>query len=115
MRSGRDGPVEADGVEETLLDLAVAAEGGPPKKSRPSKEFPGGSGCFVDVPVLAGVDRMFGASVVLGLAGGDGISPNISGVGALASVTAVGRVGVDGFCCGAERSSFAFSWTTLRG
>lgn len=89
MRSGRDGPVEADGVEETLLDLPIAADGGPPKKSRPSKEFPG-SGCFVDVPILAGVDRMFAVSVVLGLAGGDGISPNISGVGALASVIVVG-------------------------
>lgn len=115
MRSGRDGPAVADGVDEALVDLLVAAEGGPPKKSRPNKEFPG-SGCFVGVGILAGGDRILGVSVVLGLTGGDGTSPNRSGAGALASVKVVGRVeDVDGFCCEAERSSFAFSWTTLSG
>lgn len=115
MRSGRDGPVIPDGVDVALAGLLVAAEGGPPKKSRPNKEF-AGSGCFVGVAVLAGVDRTLGASVVLGLTGGDGISPNISGAGALVSVEVVCRLEeVDAFCCEAERSSFAFSWTTLRG
>ena len=114
MRSGRDGPVEADDVDETLVGLAVAADGEPPKKSRPNKEF-AGSACLVDEPVLAGAERVFGVSVVLGLAGGDGISPNISWPGGLASVTVVGRAGDGNFCCEAERSSFAFSWTTFRG
>lgn len=115
MRSGRDGPVVADGVDEALVGLPVAVEGGPPKKSRPNNELPG-SGCFVVVTVLAGGDRVLGVSVVLGLTGGDGISPNISGTGALVSVRVVVRVeGADDFCCEAERSSLAFSWTTLRG
>lgn len=70
MRSGRDGPVVADGVDEVLAGLLAAAEGGPPKKSRPNKEF-AGSGGFVGVAVLAGADRVVGVSVVLGLTGGD--------------------------------------------
>ena len=103
-------------MDEVLVGLLVAAEGGPPKKSRPNKEF-AGSGCFVGVAALAGADRMLVVSVVLGLTGGDGISPKISGAGAFAAVAAFGRVeeDVDGFCCEAERSSFAFSWTTLSG
>jgi hypothetical protein len=102
-----------DGVEETLLGLPATADGGPPKKSRPSKEFAGSEG-LVDVAVLAGNDRTPGVSVVLGLAGGDGISPNISGLGTFACVPVGGRA-VDGLCWEAERSSFAFSWTTFRG
>lgn len=96
-------------MDEVLVALLVTAEGGPPKKSRPNKEF-AGSGCFVGVAVLAGAARELGVSVVFGLSGGDEISPNISGAGALASAEVVGRLeDVDGFCCEAERSSFAFS------
>jgi hypothetical protein len=114
LRSGREGPVEADGVEELVDGLPAAPAGEPPKKSRPSKEFPASS-CFVDAVVFGGKARTLGVSVVLGLAGGDGISPNISVFGILASVTVVGRVDVKGVCWDDDRSSFAFSWTTLRG
>ena len=96
-------------MDAVLAGLPVAAEGGPPKKSRPNNEF-AGSGGFVGVAVLAGADRVVGVSVVLGLTGGDGISPNKSGAGALTAVEVVGRLeDVDGFCCEAERSNFAFS------
>lgn len=101
-------------MDETLFGLLVAADGGPPKKSRPNKELLD-SACFGDVAFLAGADGKLGVLVVFGRAGGDGMSPKTSEFGTSALATAAFRVGEGNFCCEAERSSFAFSWTTLRG
>lgn len=65
------------------------ADDGPPKKSRPKRESAG----FDDLgggAVLDGKGRVLGVSVVLGLAGGAGMSPNMSTCGAALVVGPVG-------------------------
>lgn len=114
MRSGREGPVEIDGVDEALDGLAEAVEGELPKKSRPIKELLG-SDCLEGAEAFGGVGRVPGVSVVLGLAGGVGISPKMSGLGAGLCREVAGWIEDDDFCWDEDRSSFAFSWTTLRG
>lgn len=73
--------MELDGVDEALVGLPEAAEGEPPKKSRPIKELLG-SGCLLGAEGFEGGGWMPEASVVLGLAGGDDMSPKISEFGA---------------------------------
>ena len=80
LRSGLEATAEPDGVEAELDGLPDVADDGPPKKSRPSNE----SAAFA---CLGGADSFRGAgrpgmSVVLGLAGGSGTSPNRSTGGA---------------------------------
>lgn len=69
-----------DGLDELLVMFPEEDDVGPPKKSRPNKESPGfdclgGAETFVDDGLTAG------APVVLGLAGGGGISPKRSACG----------------------------------
>lgn len=80
MRSGLEGIAEPDGVEAELDGLPDVADDGPPKKSRPSKES-AALACLVGAETFGGADRP-GTSVVLGLAGGSGTSPNRSTGGA---------------------------------
>ena len=80
LRSGLEGIAELDGVEAELDGLPDVADGGPPKKSRPSKES-AALACLGGAVVFEGADRP-GTSVVLGLAGGSGTSPNKSTAGA---------------------------------
>ena len=80
LRSGRDGTAVPDGVESELDCLADDADGGPPKKSRPSKES-AALVCLGGAEAFGGAGRP-GTSVVLGLAGGSGTSPNRSTGGA---------------------------------
>lgn len=69
-------------ADAALAGLAEGAEGGPPKKSSPNNESP----CFCcfggAAASLEGGGRMSGVSVVLGRAGGVGMSPNKSMFGA---------------------------------
>ena len=81
MRSGREGPVDVAGVDAALDGLPVEAEGGPPKKSSPNNESAGFEG-LDGVAFLGGGGRPLATSVVLGLAGGVGTSPNRSTFGA---------------------------------
>ena len=60
-------------LDAPLADLLIGAEGGPPKKSRPSRESPGLVG-FGGAVALIGGGLVPGVSVVLGLAGGVGAS-----------------------------------------
>ena len=76
FRSGREGPLLPAGVDAELLGRPVFAAG-PPKKSIPKSE----SEAFVCLGAggsLGGGGRELGVSVVLGLAGGSGMSPNKS-------------------------------------
>lgn len=73
LRSFLDGTAEPEGVDAMLDGLADVAGGGPPKKSRPSKE----STAFVSFGVgfdLGGWTLEPGMSVVFGLTGGAGTS-----------------------------------------
>lgn len=77
LRSGLEGAATLPGVDAALEGLAEEA-GGAPKKSSPRSESPcfccfGGAGM-----VLGGGGRVRGVSVVLGRAGGVGMSPNKS-------------------------------------
>ena len=66
-----------EGVEAELLGRPAEAVGGPPKKSNPSSESEA-LVCFGGGAFLGGGGREAGASVVLGLTGGCGMSPNKS-------------------------------------
>ena len=76
MRSGLEGTAGPDGVEAELDGPPDVADGGAPKKSRPSSES-AALACFGGADALGGAVRL-GTSVVLGLAGGSGTSPNRS-------------------------------------
>ena len=80
LRSGLEGIAEPVGVEAELEGLPDVADGGPPKKSRPSNES-AAFACLGGADAFGGADRQ-GTSVVLGLAGGSGTSPNKSTGGA---------------------------------
>lgn len=69
-----------DGVEAELDGLPDVADGGPPKKSRPSNES-AAFACLLGAEAFGGADRP-GMSVVFGLTGGSGTSPNRSTGGA---------------------------------
>ena len=77
FRSGRDGPDEPSALPEALKGTSAGAEGGPPKKSKPNSESPCFAGALVGTEAFGGAARD-GGSVVLGLAGGVGISPRMS-------------------------------------
>lgn len=77
FRSGRDGPDEPSALPEALKGTSAGAEGGPPKKSKPNSESPCFAGALVGTEAFGGGARDDG-SVVLGLAGGVGISPRMS-------------------------------------
>ena len=98
-----------------LEGLTDGAEGGAPKKSKPRRESP----CFCCLGGAAtsfgGGGRTLGVSVVLGRAGGVGISPNRSIFGAGFGTGFVGWLGVEETRCEVERSILALSWTTLSG
>ena len=74
--------MELAGFAEALEGLSAGAAGGPPKKSRPSNESPGFVCAFCGADALRAGARVPGVSVVLGRAGGDIDSPNISMIGA---------------------------------
>lgn len=80
LRSGLEGTAGPEGVEAELDGLPDVADSGPPKKSRPSKES-AALVCLGGAEAFGGAGRP-GASVVLGLAGGSGTSPNRSTAGA---------------------------------
>lgn len=80
MRSGLEGTAEPDGVEAELDGLPDVADGGAPKKSRPSNES-AALDCLGGAEAFGGAVRL-GTSVVFGLAGGSGTSPNRSTGGA---------------------------------
>lgn len=114
FRSGLEGAVEPPGVDAELDGLPLEDDGGPPKKSRPSSE----SAAFVDFggpEDFGGGIRLLGVSVVLGLAGGSGTSPNRSTGGAALGGGANGWLDVDAARNDAPRSNLAFSCTTLSG
>lgn len=76
LRSGLEGTAEPDGVDAELDGLPEVADGGLPKKSRPSNES-AAFACLGREVAFGGAVRL-GTSVVLGLAGGSGTSPNRS-------------------------------------
>ena len=80
LRSGLEGTAVPDGVEAELDGLPDVADGGPPKKSRPSNES-AAFACLLGAEAFGGADRP-GMSVVFGLTGGSGTSPNRSTGGA---------------------------------
>ena len=118
LRSGLEGPDAPAGFESVLEGLPNDADGVLPKKSKPSRESPG----FVSLGGAAeprgGIGGGFvpDGSVVLGRAGGDGVSSlkkstfctdrRGGSVGWLDAVEAR---------CEEARSSFAFCCTRLRG
>ena len=71
-----EGTAGPDGVEAELDGLPVVADGGAPKKSRPSSES-AALACFGGADAFGGAGRL-DTSVVLGLTGGSGTSPNKS-------------------------------------
>ena len=77
LRSGLEGPVEAAGVDVALDGLLAGDVDGPPKKSSPSRESAGFAG-LGGAEAFGGGGRPPVTSVVLGLAGGAGTSPNRS-------------------------------------
>lgn len=85
-----------------------------PKKSNPRRESPG-LFCFGGA---AGCDNFgaacaLGISVVLGLTGGAGASSSNKLTDCRCA--GAGRGPLDAARCDADRSSFAFSWTTAKG
>lgn len=104
MRSGREEEVDTEGLEKGPDGIPEGAGCGTPKKSRPKRES-AGFACLGGVDTFGWDGRIAGASVVLGRAGGDGICPKVSGLG----------WADDDFRCDDDRSSLAFSWTTLSG
>lgn len=105
--------MEPAGVDEEVAGLPPEAEGGPPKKSRPSKES-AAFDCLRGPVALGGGGRAPGVSVVLGLTGGSGTSPKRS-TGGAAPGGGTGWLDVDAARRDAPRSSLAFSCTTLSG
>ncbi len=103
LRSGLDGTAEPDGVEAELDGLADVADGGPPKKSRPSNES-AALACFRGAEACGGAVRL-GMSVVLGLTGGSGTSPKRSTGGAAFGAGMAGWLDADEARCDAPRSS----------
>ncbi len=71
FRSGREGTAEPEGADAKLDDLPAMAEGGPPKKSIPSRDSEAFA-CFGVAEVLGGGGRPPRVSVVLGLTGSSG-------------------------------------------
>lgn len=114
FKSGLEGTAEPVGVDEELDDLADRPEGGPPKKSRPSNES-AAFVCLGGAEALGGGGRAPAVSVVFGLAGGSGTSPNKSTAGAAFRGGGSGWLDVDETRCEEPRSSLAFSWTTFSG
>ena len=80
LRSGLEGTAETDGDEAEHDGLPDVADDGPPKKSRPSNES-AALACLGGADSFGGAGRP-GTSVVFGLAGGSGTSPNRSTGGA---------------------------------
>lgn len=103
LRSGLEGIAEPDGVEAELDGLPEVADGGPPKKSRPSNES-AALACLGRAEAFGGADRP-GTSVVLGLAGGSGTSPNRSTGGATFGAETTGWLAIDEARCDAPRSN----------
>jgi hypothetical protein len=106
--------------EAALAGRAGGADWLVPKKSRPSRESPGrfclGGAAGAFCCCGGGLEAIEGSAVLA--RAGVGSSPNRSMTGA----TALGACGagagpllIEAFLSEAERSSFAFSWTTLRG
>ncbi len=89
LRSGRDGPLDVPGVDVALDGLPEGAEAGPPKKSSPNNES-AGCDCLGGAVFFAGGGRPPATSVVLGLAGGAGTSPNRSTFGAALGIGGCG-------------------------
>lgn len=114
FRSGRDGPDEPSAFPEALKGPSADAEGGPPKKSRPNSESPCFAGALIGTEVFGGAARDDG-SVVLGLAGGVGISPRISIFCGGLLGGPFGWIDAEEARCDVERSNWAFSFTMLRG
>lgn len=114
LRSGRDIPDDAGAVAEALEGLSVGAEGGPPKKSRPSRESPCLACGLSGAEAFGGAAREEG-SVVLGLAGGVGTSPSMSMLAGGFFIGPGGWLDADDARCEVERSSCAFSLTILSG
>ena len=85
LRSGREGPVDVAGVDVELDGLPEGADGGPPKKSSPNNES-AGFDCLGGAAFFGGGGRPPVTSVVLGLAGGAGTSPNKSTFGAVLGI-----------------------------
>lgn len=118
LRSGLDGPVVPRGFEAVVEALPWDAAGGPPKKSKPSKESPGFVSLSGAADVRGGIGGSFAAveSVVLGRGGGDSVSS------LKRSTFCIVRLG-GGFAwlgdgearCEDARSNFAFCCTRLRG
>ena len=96
------------------MEAPAGCDAGPPKKSRPRSESAGfvalGGACCPGGGGLAPT-----VSVVVGLAGGVGSSPSMSIVCGGFCIGAGGWLDVEEARCEADRSSFAFSCTTLRG
>ena len=103
LRSGLEGTVGPDGVEAELDGLPDVVDGGPPKKSRPSKES-AALACLGGAEAFGGAVRL-GISVVLGLVGGSGTSPNRSIGGAAFGAGRTGWLDVDEARCDAPLSS----------
>ena len=80
LRSNLNWTAGPDGAEAELDGLPDVADGGPPKKSRPSNES-AALACLGGAEAFGGAAGP-GTSVVLGLAGGSGTSPNRSTGGA---------------------------------
>ncbi len=108
MRSGREGPVDVAGVDVALEGRPEGADDGPPKKSSPNSES-AGFDCFAGAVFFGGGRRPPATSVVLGLAGGAGTSPNRSTFGTALGIGGGGWLELDETRCEDERSSLAFS------
>ena len=95
------------GIEFELEGLDEL-EGGPPKKSRPSRE----SAAFAGLGAadnFGGGGLAPGVSVVFGLVGGAGTSPNRSNCGAGLGGGGTGWTDVEESLCEEARSNLAFS------
>jgi hypothetical protein len=106
--------------EAALAGRAGGADWLVPKKSRPSRESPGrfclGGAAGAFCCCGGGLEEIEGPAVLA--RAGVGSSPNKSMTGATALGACWGAAGpllIEAFLREAERSSFAFSWTTRRG
>ena len=113
LRSTRGGPLPAT---EGLLDgRAGDAAVGPARKSNPSSESAGCAG-FGAALAFGGGGAVLVGGPVLGRAGAEmGSSPKRSTFCARCGARVADAVLVPDARCEADRSIFAFSWTTLRG